>query len=332
MDITPPVAGLSTRPVPPSRHVPTLAEDVRALLLASPRSLPPKYLYDQTGSDLFDRICRTDDYYVTRTEDALLTDVAGDVAATVQPATVFEFGSGMSRKTPQIIDACSRAGPLATYAAFDISPDALQMAGRELQRGHPEIAVQLFVGDYTAGLDALPVPTGPRLFLFLGGTIGNFTEAEGIRFLHDLVTNMEPGDFLLLGADRIKDRRVLHDAYNDAEGLTAAFNQNVLRVINARLGADFEPEAFRHDARYSEKLAQIEMRLIATAPQSVTIRCLNEQVRFARGEAILTEVSRKFSRQSLERLIERSGLQLHRHFTPANDYFSLVLAGVHDPA
>ena len=332
MDIAPLVAELSTWPVPPSRHVPTLAEDVRALLLASPRSLPPKYLYDQTGSDLFDQICRTDDYYVTRTEDALLTEVAGDVAATVQAATVFEFGSGMSRKTPQIIDACSRDGSLGTYAAFDISPDALQMAGRALQGGHPEIAVQLFVGDYTAGLDALPVPAGPRLFLFLGGTIGNFSEAEGIRFLQDLVSKMEPGDFLLLGADRIKDRRVLHDAYNDAEGLTAAFNQNVLRVLNARLGADFEPEAFRHDACYSEEQAQIEMRLVATAPQTVTIRCLNEQIRFARGEAILTEVSRKFNHESLERLIENSGLRLHRHYTPANDYFSLVLAGVDDPA
>ncbi len=327
MDITAGVGELTTQAVPPSRPVPTLADDVRELLLGSPRSLPPKYLYDEAGSDLFDQICRTKEYYVTRTEDALLTEVVGNVAATVRPATVFEFGSGMSRKTPQIIDACSRVGPLATYAAFDISPDALHAGGRALQARHPEIDVQLFVGDYTAGLDALPVPEGPRLFLFLGGTIGNFPETEGIRFLRDLAAKMEPGDFLLMGADRIKDHRVLHDAYNDSEGLTAAFNQNVLRVLNARLGADFEPEAFRHDAIYSEQRTQIEMRLVATQPQTVTIGRLDEQVRFAPGESILTEVSRKFSRESLEHLVRSAGFRLHRHYTPDNQYFSLVLAG-----
>ncbi len=319
---------LATRVVSPSRPVPTLAEDVRALLLTSPRSLPPKYLYDETGSDLFDRICRTRDYYVTRTEDALLTEVAADIAGTVQPATVFEFGSGMSRKTPQIIDACGRAGPLATYAAFDISPDALRAAGRSLQRVHPSLAVQLFVGDYTAGLDALPVPRGPRLFLFLGGTIGNFSEAEGIRFLRDLAAKMDHGDFLLMGADRIKDRQVLHDAYNDSEGLTAAFNRNVLRVLNTRLGADFDPESFRHAAAYCTQRAQIEMRLVATQPHTVTIDRLGVQVQFAREESILTEISRKFSRESLEHLLQRAGFVLHRHYTPDNEYFSLVLAGI----
>ena len=328
MDITGGLGELTTQVILPSRPIPTLADDVRELLLGSPRSLPPKYLYDEAGSDLFDQICRTKDYYVTRTEDALLTEVVGNVAATVRPATVFEFGSGMSRKTPQIIDACCQVGPLATYAAFDISPDALRAGGEGLRQSHPEMSVQLFVGDYTAGLDALPVPEGPRLFLFLGGTIGNFTEPEGIRFLRDLAAKMEPGDFLLMGADRIKDRQVLHDAYNDSEGLTAAFNQNVLRVLNARLGADFEPEAFRHDAVYSEQNAQIEMRLVAMQPQTVTFNSLDEQIRFDRGESILTEVSRKFSRDSLERLVRSAGFKLRRHYTTDDEYFSLVLAEI----
>ncbi len=331
MDITVGVSELTTQVVPPSRPVPSLSEDVRELLLASPRSLPPKYLYDETGSDLFDRICRTPEYYVTRTENALLTEVAGSVAGTVQPATVFEFGSGMSRKTSQIIDACDRAGPLATYAAFDISPDALRAGGRSLRQVHPDIAVQLFVGDYTAGLDALPVPRGPRLFLFLGGTIGNFSEAEGVRFLRDIAAKMDRGDFLLMGADRIKDREVLHDAYNDSEGLTAAFNRNALRVLNARLDADFDPDAFRHDATYCEKRTQIEMRLVATRPQTVTIGQLGLTVRFARDESILTEISRKFSRESLERMMTDAGFVLHRHFTSNNEYFSLVLAGIAPP-
>ncbi len=327
MDTIAGAADLQARAVPPSRPVPTLAEDVVNGLLTEPRSLPPKYLYDQVGSDLFDRICRTDEYYVTRTEAALLNQVVGHIAEAVQPATVFEFGSGMSRKTPQIISACSRAGPLTTYAAFDISPDALQAAGRDLQRMHPDVAVELFVGDYTAGLEALPVPEGPRLFLFLGGTIGNFSEPDGARFLADVASKMEAGDFLLLGADRIKDRQVLHDAYNDSQGLTAAFNQNVLRVLNARLGADFDPDAFRHDARYSAERAQIEMRLVAVRPQTVTIRGLDKQIRLREGETILTEISRKFSRESVERLIASAGLRPFRHYASDNDYFSLVLAG-----
>lgn len=312
--------------VPPSRPVPSLEDDVRGHLLEPPRSLPPKYLYDRRGSDLFDRICLTPEYYVTRTEEALLARVAGEVADAARPATVFEFGSGTSRKTPRVLEACLAEGSLASYAAFDISPDALRAAGRKIRKRHPGLGLRLFAGDYTAGLDALPELPGPCLFLFLGGTIGNFPEPEGQAFLRDVAAVMGPDDSLLIGADRVKDPAVLDAAYNDAEGVTAAFNLNALSVLNDRLGADFRPRAFRHDARYVGERERVELRLVAEGAQRVRIPRLDAAFELADGETILTEISRKFTPESLARLLGGAGLAMAGHYAADGDYFSLVLA------
>lgn len=312
--------------MPPSRSVPSLEDDVRRHLLRPPRSLPPKYLYDRHGSELFDRICLTPEYYVTRTEEALLARVADDLAGAARPATVFEFGSGMSRKTPRILDACLAGGSLASYAAFDISRDALHAAGRKFRKSHPGLGVRLFVGDYTAGLESLPDLPGPRLFLFLGGTIGNFPAPEGTTFLRDVAAFMKPGDSLLVGADRIKDSAVLDAAYNDAEGVTAAFNRNLLSVLNRRLDADFSPCAFRHDARYVDARERVEIRLVAGGAQRVRISRLDATLEMDDGETILTEISRKFTPESLARLLADAGLEMAGHYTDDDAYFSLALA------
>ncbi len=312
--------------IPPARRIPTLAEDVRNHLLIPPRSLPPKYFYDQHGSELFDRICETPEYYVTRTEADLLEEVVDSIAIATRPVTVFELGSGMSRKTHRILEACQAVGSLERYAAFDISPDALLSAGDTIRKRLPFLDMRLFSGDYTAGLETLPSLPGPKLFLFLGGTIGNFDEREETAFLQDVAGIMGPEDYLLLGADRIKDRRVLNAAYNDSTGITAAFNRNILTVLNTSLAANFEPEAFRHDAHYNESRERIEMFLIAEKAHTVCISDLGENFELEGGEKILTELSRKFSLESLERLIAVAGLSLFQHYTAKNDHFSLVLA------
>ncbi|HKJ09718.1 MAG TPA: L-histidine N(alpha)-methyltransferase, partial [Gammaproteobacteria bacterium] len=188
------------------------------------------------------------------------------------------------------------------------------------------LQVNALVGDYLGGLAQLPRPEGKRLLVFLGGTIGNFEPRQAHEFLREVRQSMEPGDTLLLGADRVKDPRVLHAAYNDAAGMTAEFNLNLLRVLNRELDGDFDLDGFRHEARYNRTLEQIEMYLVARRAQQVRLGALDADLEFASGEAILTEISRKFTPASLEGLLGAAGLAVDRHFEPSNGYFSLVLA------
>ena len=312
--------------VPASRRVPSLEEDVRDGLLEPPRTLPPKYFYDDRGSRLFDRICDTPEYYPTRTEAALLAENAGALMALAAPDALVEFGSGTSRKTRHLLEACEVAQRAPDYWPFDVCEEMLREAGQELMDEYSWLQVRALVGDYLAGLEHLPLPGGRRCFVFLGGTIGNFEPTQARWFLGQLRAHMRPGDSLILGADRVKDPRVLHSAYNDAEGITAEFNLNVLRVLNRELAADFDPGAFTHRADYNERLAQIEMYLVAEDEQRVAFGELDAQLHIRPGEKILTEISRKFTPEGLEALLAEAGLAVEAHFEPDNAFFSLVYA------
>jgi L-histidine N-alpha-methyltransferase len=302
----------------------TLARDVRRGLSASPKSLPPKYFYDELGSQLFDRICDTPEYYQTRTEHALLESIAERVVAQPGPTHLVELGSGAARKTRVLLDAIERSGQTCLYVPFDVSERMLIDTTDRLLREYPWLAVHGIVGDYDRHLHALPA--GERhLFLFLGSTIGNFDVDETQRFLSHIAGHMGEGDRLLLGADLVKDIGVLERAYNDTQGLTAQFNKNVLRVLNRELDAGFDLRRFRHIALYNAAQSRIEMHLEATVSHRVPIVALEMDVNFSAGERILTEISRKFSRDSIVTMLASAELELMQWFVPANDYFALAL-------
>ncbi len=312
--------------VSPARPVASIAEDAQKGLFDRPRSLPPKYFYDDRGSRLFDQICDTKEYYPTRTEAALLQRYAQGIIDLVRPCHILEFGSGTSRKTRYLLDASHGLQEPVCYWPFDICSTLLHDVAMDLLHEYPGLGVRAQCGDFTAGIDHLPQPPDRCLYLFLGGTIGNFDHQQARGFLSEVSAHMQPGDALLLGADRVKDHLVLHDAYNDAEGLTAAFNLNVLSVLNEELGADFEPDQFDHRAQYNAGQQQIEMHLIARSEQSVYFSHLDQTLQMRANEGILTEISRKFRPEDLQQLLQEAGLRQEAHFQPDNGWFSLVLA------
>lgn len=312
--------------IPPGRAVPSLADDVREGLLASPRSLPPKYFYDDKGSRLFDAICDTEEYYPTRTEDALLKRSARDIIASLQPEHVVELGSGTSRKTRRLLDACEEQGCHATYWPFDVCESMVQDSAEALMDEYHWLRVRGLVGDYHAGFEHFPGFDGRSLFVFLGSTIGNLEHEHAVEFLRELRSVMGPNDSLLMGADRVKDTDVLRAAYNDSEGLTAEFNLNVLRVLNREVDADFEVDAFEHKAIFNREDSRIEMRLVSKCDQTVSLTALDETIVFREGESILTEISRKFTPESLDALLTEAGFSIERHYEPNDGFFSLLLA------
>lgn len=314
-----------TRRVPAARRVPSLAEDVLAGFDREPRSLAPKYFYDERGSQLFDRICDTPEYYPTRTERALLAEHADEIVRRSRPDHIVELGSGTSRKTTELLAACERIGMAPVYWPFDVCESVLRQAGEHLLARFPWLRVEAMIGDYTAGLDHLPSFDGRCLFVFLGGTFGNFEADDGRLLLDELERAMDGDDAFLLGVDRVKDRRVLEAAYNDAAGVTAAFNRNVLRVLNRELGADFDPDAFRHEALFDEHEARIEMILRPDRAQRVHMAELGRSYRFRAGEPLRTEISRKFTGEQLERELGAAGLERAVTYIAPGDYFSLEL-------
>jgi len=309
-----------------TRLVPEMAEDVRTGLLVPPRSLPPKYFYDDHGSWLFDRICETDEYYPTRTEDELLLTYGNDIIAAVLPEQIIEFGSGSSRKTRRLFKACEEQGHICTYAPFDVCSPALGQAASDLKSKFQWLPVTPLVGDYHAGLGNLPTGQGTSMFLFLGGTIGNFSDLEVNEFITEIRQIMRPGDYFLLGADRAKDTGILNAAYNDSRGLTAEFNLNVLRVLNRSMHADFDLNYFDHHAVYEESASRIEMYLISRKQQEIHLKEIGETISLDKGDRILTEISRKFHYAELESILQENGLNIVSHFQPDNRYFSLVLS------
>lgn len=319
------LARLTCEEVAPAIPVPSLADDARAGLLAAPRSLPPKYFYDDAGSALFERICATPEYYPSRTEEALLREHAAAIMARAAPDHLVELGAGSSRKTRHLLDAWRRDA--RRYWPFDVCEGMLLESGASLVADYPGLTVSALVGDYHGGLAQLPLPdTGRRLVAFLGGTIGNFDPDEARALLADVAALLGPADHLLIGFDRLKDAAILRAAYDDAAGITARFNRNLLRVLNRELDADFPVAAYRHRARFNPEAQQVEMRLAATRAHRVCVAGIDAEIEIAAGEEILTEISRKFSRASLTRLLADAGLEERAHFEAPAGAYSLVLA------
>nr|WP_222109153.1 L-histidine N(alpha)-methyltransferase [Streptomyces cupreus] len=299
-----------------------LRADVLQGLTRTPKTLPPKWFYDAHGSELFEQITELPEYYPTRAEREILITRADDIAAATHARTLVELGSGSSEKTRYVIDALTE---LHTYVPVDVSESALSQAGHALIEERTGLDVHALIADFTGGL-TLPDTPGPRLVAFLGGTIGNLLPAERAAFLARVRALMAPGDALLLGTDLVKDEKVLVRAYDDAAGVTAAFNKNVLTVVNRELGADFDPGAFDHVALWDADNEWIEMRLRARTAQTVKVPALDLAVDFAAGEELHTEVSAKFRKEGVRAELSAAGLDLAHWWTDGEGRFALSLS------
>jgi L-histidine N-alpha-methyltransferase len=302
-----------------------LASDARAGLSANPKSLPPKWFYDARGSDLFERITRLPEYYPTRAEREILHARAGEIAATSRAHTLVELGSGSSEKTRLLLDALRDAGSLHQFVPLDVSSTALRDAAAALAVDYPALVVHGVVGDFTEHLALLP-GEAPRLVAFLGGTIGNLLPAERTKFLSSLRDVLEPGEWLLLGTDLVKDAETVRVAYDDAAGVTAEFNKNVLHVLNRELGADFDVSAFSHVALWDARHEWIEMRLRAERAMEVHLPGLGMTVSFTEGEELRTEISAKFREEGVTAELAEAGLELVSWWTDSADRFGLSLS------
>jgi L-histidine N-alpha-methyltransferase len=303
----------------------TLADDVRRGLARPLKELPPKYFYDERGSELFDQITSLPEYYPTRCEREILNRHAPAIIERSGADELVELGSGTASKTRALLYAMAGQGCLERYVPFDVDESVVHASASELVEAYPGLRVHGVVGDF--GRDLEHIPDGDRrLFAFLGGTIGNLYPHERAAFLVRLREVMGPADRLVIGTDLVKDRGVLEAAYNDSAGVTAEFNRNVLRVINAGLGADFEPEAFEHVAFFDEANSWIEMRLRANGAQAVRIDGAGLELKFADGEEIRTEISAKFTRDAVAGELDAAGLALDDFFTDGAGLFGLAFA------
>jgi L-histidine Nalpha-methyltransferase len=303
----------------------SLAYDVLDGLTRPFKELPPKHLYDTEGSRLFEAICRLPEYYPTRTERAILAEHSGAIVAATGASELVELGSGVPTKTRLLLDAMRDAGTLDRYLPLDVSETVLRASAEHLVEAYPGMRVHGVLGDFERHLDAIPAADGPRLLVFLGGTIGNFTPGSRRRFLRALGRGLRSQDRLLLGVDLVKDPAVIEAAYNDSAGITAAFNRNILSVLNRELGADFDPDAFEHVAFYDRHREWVEMRLRAHAPQVVSIPGVGLTVHFAHREELRTEISAKFTRERIEADAAGSGLRLESFLTDEDRLFGVCV-------
>jgi L-histidine N-alpha-methyltransferase len=320
--VVPPVT-VDVRLAPSDRRR-AMVDDVLAGLAARPKVLSPVWFYDEVGSRLFDEITRLREYYLTRAERSILVAGAGEVVARAGADTLVELGSGTSEKTRLLLDAMAAAGTLRRFVPLDVSEEVLREAATDVAASYG-IEVHAVVGDFSRHLGELP-RDGRRMVAFLGSTIGNLEPDERARFLEGVRATLHEGDSFLLGTDLVKDRTRLLAAYDDAAGVTARFNRNVLRVLNAELGGTFDPEGFDHVACWNEDQRWIEMRLRSRRDQEVTLAAVERTVRFVRNEEIRTEVSAKFTPEQIEGELAAAGLRLDGGWTDAADDFLLTLA------
>jgi L-histidine N-alpha-methyltransferase len=304
-------------------------DELREALRRTPREVPCKYFYDDRGSALFEQITHLPEYYPTRTERALLLEQAGPIVEAAGGALlseVVELGSGAASKTVALLEAALRLGGRPRYVAVDISAHALARTHELLAQARPEIPVDEVLADYTQELRLPPAPGGgPRLALFLGGTIGNDEDPEAIGLLERVRSHLAPGDLLLLGANLVAEPAVIHAAYNDSAGVTAEFNRNILRNVNAVTGSAFNPEAFEHYAPYVVERQRIEMWLVARGGLEVDLGRIGGRLKLERGEGIRTEISRRFTRNQVLRLLDDSGFSPERWFESPDGRFGLAL-------
>ena len=302
-----------------------LRQDVLSGLGTQPKSLPPKWFYDARGSELFEEITRLPEYYPTRAEREILQTRAGELARRTGARALVELGSGSSEKTRLLLDALRAHGTLEEFVPLDVSESALREAVDAIAADYPGLRVHGVVGDFTEHLGRLP-GRSPRLVAFLGGTIGNLLPEERARFLAGVREVLQPGEWLLLGTDLVKDPETLVRAYDDAAGVTAQFNLNVLHVLNRELGADFDVDAFTHVARWDAEHEWIEMRLRATRAMRAVVPEVDLRLRLEEGEEIRTEISAKFRREGVEAELKEAGFDLDAWWTDEQGRFALSLA------
>lgn len=302
-----------------------LRSDVRKGLTSSPKQLQPRWFYDEVGCSLFDRITCLDEYSLTRREREILVNHANDIAVATGADTLVELGSGTSEKTRILLDAFSEAGALQRFVPFDIAEATLRSAAAAVASEYPGTSVHAVVGDFEHHVGLLP-HEGLRVVAFLGSTIGNLVPAKRAKLLSEIAGNLDDGESLLLGCDLVKDTARLVAAYNDSFGVTAAFNLNVLSVLNRELGAGFDPERFAHVACFDTENEWIEMRLRSLEAQTVPVVDLGIEVEFADGEEMRTEVSTKFRREGVERELDEAGLELRHFWSDEGGDFGLFLA------
>ena len=303
----------------------SLRADVHAGLTSTPKSLPPKWFYDERGSELFDKITMLDEYYPTRAEREILAASAAEIAAATRSSTLVELGSGSGDKIRLLLDALAEASQLAEYVPVDVSEAALVTAASRMLARYPGLRVHAVLSDFTEHL-GFPDSSGPRLVVFLGGTIGNLLPAERAEFLANLRAQLRDGDALLLGTDLVKDPQVLIAAYDDAAGVTAEFNKNILRVLNAELDGNFDLDEFDHVAVWNATDEWIEMRLRSAIDQAVLLKAMNLSVQFTAGEEMRTEISAKFRREGVAAELADAGLELRSWWTDAQARFGLSLS------
>jgi L-histidine N-alpha-methyltransferase len=301
-----------------------IGEDARRGLTSTPKYIPCKYFYDAYGSKLFEDICRLPEYYLTDVEMSILRDIAPRVMEASAHSDLVELGSGGDRKIRIMLDAAGE-GNRATmrYIPVDISEAAIAEAARGLLRSYPELEVLGIVADLTRQLDVLP-DGRPKLLCFLGSTIGNFGERDGVALLRGISGIIQPGDRLLVGFDMIKPREVIEAAYNDSQDITAEFNRNVLRVLNSELDADFDPDSFDHLAFFNEEQQRVEMHLQARRDHSVRLDSIGVEASFRRGETIHTESSRKYTQSGIEKMARRAGMSIRNWHTDDRRWFSVL--------
>ena len=302
-----------------------LESDVRRGLLASPKTLPPKWFYDERGSDLFDQITRLPEYYPTRCEREIIEQRAVEIVKRSAADTMIELGSGTSTKTQLLLSAGVGAGIVRRFVPFDVSETTLRDASEQIARTYPKLAVHAVVGDFERHLAHLPVE-GRTMVLFLGSTIGNLVPTVRRGFLHNLRAALNRGDSLLLGTDLVKEPARLIAAYDDAAGVTAEFNRNVLTVVNRELDANFDPERFDHVARWDPEQEWMEMRLRARVGHTVAVKELDLTVAFEPGEELHTEISAKFRREGVRAELTEAGFEQAEWWTDHNGDFGLSLA------
>lgn len=310
-----------------ARPLSPLGDDVRAGLSRQQKELSPTLFYDRRGSELFEAITRLPEYYLTRTERLLLATQMPPVIARLAPRTLVELGAGSAAKTRLLLSAMQAPGGHITYVPIDVSADFLSETASRLGAELPGLRVVPVVADIAVGLG---LPRGlprPVLFAFLGSTIGNFDAHAAVALLRRVRDAMCPGDHFLLGVDLQKDARVIEAAYNDAAGVTAEFNRNVLYVLNRELGADFDPDAFEHRARYNTLAHRIEMHLVARRAFDVHIPQVG-RVSFRAGESIRTEISCKYDRESVQRLFTAARLVLAEWVSNDEPAYALAIGAV----
>jgi L-histidine N-alpha-methyltransferase len=301
-----------------------MLRDVRDGLRQSPKQLPSKYFYDDRGSELFEQITDLPEYYLTRAERALLEHSIPYVVARLRPGSLVELGAGSANKTRIILDAMRDLGEAKCYVPIDVSADFLEAVAAQLRREYPQMEIAPVVSDISESF-RLPKLASPVLIVFLGSTLGNFSSDTAVELLSRVAAMLGPADAFLLGIDLRKDPAVLHAAYNDSQGVTAAFNLNILNRLNRELGANFPLEQFDHSAFYSMEHHRIEMHLVARSGFSVTVPGIGE-VQFAAGESIRTELSHKYDPKTVEDMLADSGMRLERWIPDDAGVFALALA------